>query len=124
MRNLGEQWIVEIEGVRHMVKLCQSNPKEIGTCGGCIYHSWDEGDWCDVAPLKACVEFGYIVKDLGPVNEDGLLGCPFCGEYPKIIHPTENMPVVSIVHTGVGHRILLEFFSSEQQAIDAWNRRA
>jgi hypothetical protein len=64
-----------------------------------------------------------IVKDLGILNEDGLLPCPFCGEYPKIIHPTENMPVVSIVHTGEGHRILLEFFRSKQQAIDAWNRR-
>lgn len=74
---------------------------------------------------KAVRRIGTLIemKDLGILNEEGLLPCPFCGEYPKIIHPTENMPVVSIVHTRLGHRILLEFFSSKQEAIDAWNRR-
>ena len=95
MRKLGEQWVELIDGKEHMLK-----------CTG------------------LADDMSIIIKDLGVLNEDGLLPCPFCEEYPKIIHPTENMPVVSIVHTGVGHRILLEFFSSEQEAIDAWNRRA
>jgi len=73
--------------------------------------------------LEANKLAGKLKRVFGVESSDGLLPCPFCGEYPKIIHPTENMPVVSIVHTGVGHRILLEFFSSEQEAIDEWNKR-
>jgi len=127
MKELGQQWIEVIDGKMHMLKAVEG-PKivnglmEGNTCHGCCYvDKWD--DDC-LNPNQACpVGKGVIIKDLGILNEDGCLPCPFCGEYPKIIHPTENMPVVSIVHTGVGHRIL-EFFSSEQKAIDAWNRRA
>ena len=116
MRKLDEQWIENgrmykaVEGIH---------------CSGCCYNEGDQG--CYISGLGCPTDNGetdLVIRDLGPVNEDGLLPCPFCGEYPKIIHPTENMPVVSIVHTGEGHRILLEFFSSEQEAIDAWNRRA
>jgi hypothetical protein len=118
MRKLGEQWVEEIDGKPHMVKAV----KQTNKCSGCVFctsiwcadHNQSERDF-------DCMTM--IIKDLGVLNENGCLPCSFCGEYPKIIHPTENMPVVSIVHTGVGHRILLEFFSSEQEAIDAWNRR-
>ena len=110
MRNIGDQWIEEIDGKRHMCKAVK------GVCENCgVSHLCNLSADCPMA-------LDLIAKDLG-VLKDGLLPCPFCGEYPKIIHPTENMPVVSIVHTGVGHRILLEFFSSEQEAIDAWNKR-
>ena len=126
MRQIGEQWIEEgSDGKMHMYKAVEGE-----NCTGCAFGKMCQGsrlnnihvcDREDDCPLEYS---NTVVKDLGVLNEDGLLPCPFCGEYPKIIHPTENMPVVSIVHTGVGHRILLEFFSSEQEAIDAWNRRA
>lgn len=95
MKNLDEQWVEEFDGVKHMLKA--------------------------VTPI---INGHPDIKDLGILNEDGCLPCPFCGEYPKIIYPTENMPVVSIMHTGGGHRVLLEFFINKQEAIDAWNSRA
>ena len=122
MRTLGEQWIVEIDGIMHMVKLCQSNPKEISTCGGCIYHSWNEGDWCDMAPLKPCGEVGYIIKDLGPVNEDRLLACPFCGEQLKIIDWTNGFYAkCSNVACAIG---VTNSFPTKQELINKLNRRA
>ena len=136
MKTLGEQWIVEIEGVRHMVKLCQSNPKEVGTCSGCIHHSWNEGDWCDVAPLKACVEFGYIIKDLGTVNDEGLLSSPwYKGLFPQIVHEVNSKRINPqageeeiikdlwyVVLEG-NPLICTDEFFTKQEAIDAWNRR-
>ncbi len=123
MHKLGDQWIEEIDGKEHMVKVGLSMKGE--ACRGCIYMGRvDECSHPCGCPMKNQFDQTTIIKDLGVLNENGVLPCPFCGEYPKIIHPTENMPVVSIVHTGVGHRILLEFFSSEQEAIDTWNRRA
>ncbi len=128
MRQLDEQWIEELDGVRRMVKLCESNYKEIGTCGGCIYHRWDEGDWCDVAPLKACVEFGYIVKDLGPVNEDGCLPSPW-GGYPKIVRVGREGFCTYKVRFYLKHGRVYGFTlievtgNTRQEAIDAWNRR-
>ena len=123
MHKLGEQWVEVIDGQEHMLKVVEKVSEKSYDCTGCIFNG--HNGTCRYHSQNCPsgeVEHGYI-KDLGILNEDGCLPCPFCGGYPKIIHPTENMPVVSIVHTGLGHRILLEFFSSEQQAIDAWNRR-
>ena len=119
---IGEQWIEVIDGKKHMLKAVPS--VDIGACTACDFEGQESK--CAGFPNSVCGSNSdsFIIKDLGVLNDDGLLPCPFCGEYPKIIHPTENMPVVSIMHTGVGHRILLEFFSSEQEAIDTWNRRA
>ena len=132
MKEFGEQWIEEIDGKRHMLKAVLQpkqrshlyNGNDTHPCFKCFFQM-DDYDCAYPSDKWVCdMQRGVIIKDLGILNEDGCLPCPFCGEYPKIIHPTENMPVVSIVHTGAGHRILLEFFSSEQEAIDEWNRRA
>lgn len=129
MREIGEQWIEELDGVRRMVKLCESNYKEIGTCGGCIYHRWDEGDWCDVAPLKACVEFGYIVKDLGPVNEDGFLREERSGQYPDISHDKRNGVYEAYLHATLINpamsAVLVRVQASSMDRLkEAWNWRA
>jgi hypothetical protein len=92
---LGEQWVEEIDGKKHMLKA--------------------------VTPI---INGHPYIKDLGILNEEGCLQCPFCGEYPKIIYPTENMTIVAIAHTSGEHRVLLEFLGNEQEAIDTWNRRA
>ena len=122
MRKLGEQWVEEIDGKKHMLKAVNYSDG----CNGCIFLRYDPDGFykCNCGRLGCPVDDGMIIKDLGILNEDGCLPCPFCGEYPKIIYPTENMPVVSIVHTIGAHRIILEFFRNKQEAIDAWNRRA
>lgn len=119
MRKLGEQWVEKIDGQEHMFKVVANTHN----CNGCAYLG--DTSICLHSSILECPvdRLDAIIRDLGILNDEGCLPCPFCGKYPKIIHPTENMPVVSIVHTGLGHRILLEFFSSEQEAIDAWNRR-
>jgi hypothetical protein len=134
MKKLGEQWVEVIDGKMHMLKAVEGV-----LCNGCMYGSMSLFGNDSKRDFHLCSFDGEcpvgagnrhnlqipdtIVKDLGELNEDGLLPCPFCGEYPKIIYPTENMPVVSIVHLGGTHRVLLEFFRNEQEAIDAWNRR-
>ena len=75
MHKLGEQWIEVIDGKEHMLKAVEG-PKivnglmEGNTCHGCCYvDKWD--DDC-LNPNQACpVGKGVIIKDLGPVNEDG-----------------------------------------------------
>jgi hypothetical protein len=121
MRNLGEQWVEEIDEKKHMLKAVNYSDG----CNGCIFLRYDPDEFytCNRGGLSCPVDEGMIIKDLGILNEDGCLPCPFCGNYPKIIYPTEYMPVVSIVHPGGEHRILLEFFRNKQEAIDAWNRR-
>jgi len=129
MKHLGDQWIEIIDGQEHVVKAVEKVSEKSYDCTGCIfnghdgtcmYHSQD-------CPLGE-VEHGYI-KDLG-ILRDGLLPCPFCGEYPRIgtfgdgfepimfyvTHDNKKCPVWAGMRT--------KSFESEQQAIDAWNRRA
>ena len=64
-------------------------------------------------------------KDLGILNEDGLLPCPFCGEYPTIKEELDEHDerIYAVEHecniymtTGWNH--------DRQTVIDAGNRRA
>ena len=124
MRQLGEQGIEIIDGQKHMVKavapieLCQ------GCCvncnqGGCCWKGFDD---CQMGSF-------FIIKDLGPVNEDGLLPCPFCEEYPKQISNgveyilDEEIPIFYVEHRCKTIQAT-EFCYTEQECIDAWNRRA
>ena len=137
MREIGEQWIEEIDGKRHMVKAVEGE-----SCKGCTFGMMHKGsglndihvcDREDDCPLEYS---NTVVKDLGPVNEDGVLACPFCGEYPivKRIEEQEGKCIVAQVvctkgdlgvleHGDNGH-VLWFMRTTRQQAIDAWNRRA
>ena len=117
---INEQWIENgrmykaVKGPKIVNGLMEGN-----TCHGCCYvDKWD--DDC-LNPNQACpVGKGVIVKDLGPVNEDGLLPCPFCGEYPNLENNgyfwycCTNDDCLAEVGTG----------KTKQEAIDIWNRRA
>jgi len=129
MRTLGEQWVENgrmykaVEGPKIVNGLMEGN-----TCHGCCYvDKWD--DDC-LNPNQACpVGKGVIIKDLGPVNEDGCLVCPFCGESPKIGNFGDGFSDITFY---VKHNqsecvicglMRTKSFKTKQQAIDAWNRR-
>jgi len=126
MRKLGEQWVEEIDGKPHMVKAV----KQTNKCSGCVFctsiwcadHNQSERDF-------DCMTM--IIKDLGILNEDGLLPCPFCGEYPLVENAYEgvsghNTPDGFWRISCFGKNHEMAFFSgkTKQEAIDAWNRRA
>ncbi len=89
MKKLGDQWIEVIDGKEHMLKCT----------------SFDD-------------DMSIISKDLG-VLKDGLLPCPFCGEYPNLENNgyfwycCTNADCLAEVRTG----------KTKQEAIDIWNRR-
>ena len=76
---LGDQWIEIIDGQKHMVKAVA--PIEL--CKGCFFNCnqggccWKGFDNCQMGSF-------FIIKDLGILNEDGVLPSPW-GGYPKVI---------------------------------------
>ena len=129
MRKLGEQWIEVIDGQEHMVKCVERHSKFEFYCGGCffnghlgecLYHSQD----CPIGE----VEHGYI-KDLGILNDYGMLPCPFCGDYPEF-HEVGESGTTCIAHLcknpfddDLMMKIESRFFSSLNKAIEYWNYR-
>ena len=115
---IGDQWIEVIDGKRHMVKAVK------GKCERCVI-----SHTCNLS-VGCHMELGLIAKDLGVLNEDGLLPCPFCGEYPLVENAYEgvsghNTPDGFWRISCFGKNHEMAFFSgkTKQQAIDAWNRR-
>ena len=122
MRVIGEQWIEN-------GRMYKAVPQESKIIGGILYGNichecchidkWD--DDCLHFDQMCPVEKGLIVKDLGPVNEEGLLACPFCGS---------NLNIVSC-HDGFYARCcnndcalgVTASFVEKQDLIDACNRR-
>ena len=93
MHKLGDQWIEVIDGEEHMFKA--------------------------VTPI---VNGHTDIKDLG-ILKDGLLSCPFCGEYTEILkgklgYRIRHVCRDSYVMAGTG------LYETKQEAIDAWNGRS
>ena len=109
MRQLDEQWIENGRMYKAVKGLCER-------C--CVSHLCNLSADCPIV-------WGLIAIDLGPVNEDGLLGCPFCGEFPTIkeeldendesIYAVEHECEAVVITTGWNH--------DKQGVKDAWNRR-
>jgi hypothetical protein len=96
MHKLGDQWIEVIDGEEHMFKA--------------------------VTPI---VNGHPDIKDLGILNYNGLLQCPFCGEYPT---PKEELDENDERIYAVEHECYIDVTTGwnhdRQTVIDNWNRRA
>ena len=67
----------------------------------------------------------YTTKDLGHVNEDGCLPCPFCGEYPTLKEELdENGSRIYAIEHECNIDMTTGWDHDKQTVIDAWNRRA
>ncbi len=119
MRQLGEQWI---ENGR-MYKAVDGQGCE--NCYGC--HWSDANSGCDsmvVCPVNAS-ETGLIVKDLGPVNEEGCLAEERTGLFPTISEVTKGIWKATVYQNEGLMQIEIEIWATtRQQVIYAWNRRA
>ena len=135
MRKLNEQWIEVIDGQEHMMKAVAKQSSY--NCLGCSFASHDGGYrptqkepefqckyYAMVQKLNTC-DFGatFIVKDLGILRlRDGVLPCPFCGEYPEVSY-TDEYVEISCENMECKIASMTPEDKTLQQAIDAWNRR-
>ena len=130
MRQIGEQWIEVIDGKRHLLMIVENTSELV--CNGCSFGYYQAGDHHCKFGLDCPASDG-IIKDLGILNDDGCLPSPW-GGYPKIIHEVDqtrigngedvhydNLWCVEI-HEPV--LVCTDEYLTEQEAIDAWNRRA
>lgn len=96
-RELNEQWIEEIDGKKHMFKA--------------------------VTPI---INGHPDIKDLGVLNEDGLLPCPFCGSDVNI-GKSATLPggciMLNFICTNCDNQVQVSS-DSVQHCADAFNRRA
>ncbi len=141
MHKLGEQWVEEIDGQEHMLKVVeQAKTVNADVCGGCYFGVC--GDICHDGALHVCGygegkcpldNVDWVVKDLGILNEDGCLPSPW-GGYPKIIHEVNQTRIENGEDVHYGNLWCVEIhepvlvctdeYPTKQEAIDAWNRRA
>jgi len=123
MKKIGEQWIEDIDGKKHMLKAVNYSDG----CNGCIFLRYDPDEFytCNRGRLGCPVDDGMIIKDLGVLNEDGCLPCPFCGEYPEIQGGGLSRAEGYLVFCdGTSHSVTAGAFIAKQEAINEWNRRA
>ena len=120
MYKLGEQWVEELNGKMHMYKAVE------GPCERC-----DISHTCNLS-VDCHMERGLIAKDLGILNEDGCLPEERTGEYPTIKKVLSLDLLMWVWWVGIdkkadinGAKLSIGVEAlTEQEAIDAWNRRS
>jgi hypothetical protein len=124
MKELGEQWIEELDGKKHMYKADEAINKG-HVCNGCVFNNGT----CDYQGDECPVPKGCYIKDLGIINENGCLPSPW-GGYPKIVRVGREDFCTYKVRFYLKHGRVYGFTlievtgNTRQEAIDAWNRRA
>ena len=125
MREIGEQWVEELDGKMHMYKAVEGE-----SCKGCTFGMMHKGsglndihvcDREDDCPLEYS---NTVVHDLGPVNNIGLPLCPFCKGCPELESEEnwEGKDIWFVECDECGART--SEYLEDAEAIDAWNRRA
>ena len=132
MKHLGDQWIEIIDGQEHMVKVGLSMKGE--ACRGCIYMGRvDECLHPCGCPMQNQFDPTTIIKDLGILNASGFLPIPFdvpdgYPKYPVINEYSRNIDGIpelfQVSYSHMNCHINFGIYNTEQQAKDAWNRRA
>ena len=118
MRKLGEQWIEVIDDKRHLVMDAEASNTG-HSCNGCEFHG--RYGTCNYPEDDCPVQNGHYIKDLGIINENGVLPCPFCGEYP--VFAQSEYKNWELHCDAEKHIAFSGVFPIKQEAIDAWNRR-
>jgi len=111
MRKLGDQWTEVIDGQEHMVKAVE------GVCENCgLSHLCNLSADCPM-------DWGLIAKDLGILKNGCLPNC--WGEYPRI-EVSRDAGLKEYWYRAITRLDVYcttDSYKSEQEAIDAWNRR-
>lgn len=107
---IGDQWIEVIDGKEHMVKAIE--PTDL--CQGCLYNGNGGGCWRSGFDDECEMGSRFIIRDLGILNNYGMLPCPFCGEYPGKRVGNDNWKCGCKIGA----------IATWQEAIDTWNRRS
>ena len=93
-------------------------------CHGCSFvDSMDDDCTLPDPPCKRCINKP-IIRDLGPVNEDGVLAEERTGLFPVVENHFHNLWVVTLITNDFPKIIQVSCYgATKQQAIDAWNWR-
>lgn len=125
-RKLGEQWVEEINGEMHMLKAVNYTEG----CNGCVFLRYDPDEFytCNRCRLGCPVDDEKIIKDLGVLNKEGLLPCPFCGEYPKIKYGVDGSFWHYIELCCCKYVDRMDGYSTDMEGfykgiVERWNRR-
>ena len=117
MRKLNDQWIEEIEGVRHMVKAIPITSGYV--CHGCMFYDANIQD-CSKYTIP-CDDKKFIIKDLGTVNEEGCLAMPCDKNVFPEIEKVNNSVWFAKAQSGT---VYMESWGiGRKGAVDSWNRR-
>ena len=133
MIKLGDQWVEVIDGKMHMLKAVE-RPEEIShisarvhPCFKCFFQMDDYDCSYPRATWKCDLAKNIIIKDLGVLNDDGFLPCPFCGEPSSGIASIRSIALVGILANFICKKCEAQItFCADtvEHCLDAWNRRA